>query len=60
MTGAVEPIAVTSLSSNGQIGMPKKVREKLKLNLGDDVAYIEDPENGDIIVRKAKTTTIMV
>ncbi|SFE02667.1 looped-hinge helix DNA binding domain-containing protein, AbrB family [Lentibacillus persicus] len=39
------------MSSKGQVTVPKSIREKLKLDEGDRVAFIED--NGKIVITKA-------
>jgi antitoxin PrlF len=38
------------LSSKGQIVIPKEVREKLGLDAGDRVQFVEDPNGGYKIV----------
>ena len=42
---------VSRISSKGQITVPKAIRQKLKLDEGDRVAFIED--NGKIVITKA-------
>ncbi|GAB3808095.1 AbrB/MazE/SpoVT family DNA-binding domain-containing protein [Virgibacillus kimchii] len=42
---------VSRISSKGQVTVPKSIREKLKLDEGDRVAFIED--NGKIVITKA-------
>jgi antitoxin PrlF len=44
---------VAKITSKGQVTIPKKVREKLGVHLGDDVGF---EEKGDLIlIRKAVT-----
>lgn len=42
---------VSRISSKGQVTVPKTIRQKLKLEEGDRVAFIED--NGRIMITKA-------
>jgi AbrB family looped-hinge helix DNA binding protein len=42
---------VSRISSKGQVTIPKSIRELLKLNEGDRVAFLE--ENGKVIITKA-------
>ncbi|GGB38170.1 AbrB/MazE/SpoVT family DNA-binding domain-containing protein [Virgibacillus dakarensis] len=42
---------VSRISSKGQVTVPKTIRQKLKLDVGDRVAFIED--NGRIVITKA-------
>lgn len=42
---------VSRISSKGQVTVPKTIRQKLKLDEGDRVAFIED--NGRIVITKA-------
>ncbi len=47
-------IADATMTSQGQISIPKKVREKLHLQKGDRVVFLED-EKGNVIVQEAET-----
>jgi AbrB family looped-hinge helix DNA binding protein len=49
-----DAIALTSLSKNGQIGLPKDIQEKLGVEIGDRVAYIE--RDNEIVIKKATIT----
>ncbi|TVY05570.1 AbrB/MazE/SpoVT family DNA-binding domain-containing protein [Paenibacillus cremeus] len=42
---------LSTISSKGQITVPKRIRDMLNLNEGDQIAFIL--ENGNIVVRKA-------
>lgn len=42
---------ISRISSKGQVTIPKPIRELLKLNEGDRVAFIE--EDGKIVITKA-------
>jgi len=42
---------ISRISSKGQVTIPKPIRELLKLNEGDRVAFLED--NGKIVITKA-------
>lgn len=42
---------ISRISSKGQVTIPKPIREFLKLNEGDRVAFIE--EEGKIVITKA-------
>lgn len=44
------------MSTKGQVTIPKSVREMLKLNEGDKVAFIE--ENGRFIITKASVVAL--
>ena len=44
-------VEVSRISSKGQVTVPKTIRQKLKLEEGDRVAFIED--NGRIMITKA-------
>ena len=43
-------MATSTLTSKGQITLPKSVRDRLKVSTGDSVEFIVDPD-GDIRVR---------
>ncbi len=47
---------VSRMSSKGQVTIPKSVREMLKLNEGDKVAFIE--ENGKFVITKASVIAL--
>ena len=47
-------LADVAMTSQGQISIPKKVREKLHLQKGDRVVFLED-EEGNVIVQEAQT-----
>ncbi|GAX92046.1 AbrB/MazE/SpoVT family DNA-binding domain-containing protein [Effusibacillus lacus] len=47
---------VSRISSKGQVTIPKSIRERLKLDAGDKVAFIE--ENGKIIITKSSTIAL--
>lgn len=42
---------ISRISSKGQVTIPKSIRDLLKLNEGDRVAFIE--ENGKVVITKA-------
>lgn len=42
---------VSRISSKGQVTIPKPIREMLKLNEGDRVAFLE--EDGKVVITKA-------
>lgn len=42
---------VSRVSSKGQVTIPKPIRELLKLNEGDRIAFIED--DGKVVITKA-------
>lgn len=42
---------VSRISSQGQVTIPKAIRELLKLQEGDRVAFLED--NGKVVITKA-------
>jgi AbrB family looped-hinge helix DNA binding protein len=44
-------VEVSRISSKGQVTVPKTIRQKLKLDEGDRVAFIED--DGKIVITKA-------
>jgi len=44
-------VEVSRISSKGQVTIPKTIRELLKLNEGDRVAFLED--NGKVVITKA-------
>ena len=43
----------STITSQGQISLPKRVREKLHVQKGDKVAFFED-EKGRILVREVE------
>ena len=43
----------STLTSKGQITLPKEVREKLELNTGDPINFVIQP-NGDVVLKPAK------
>ena len=43
-----------TLTSQGQISIPKKVRERLHLEKGNKVIFLED-EKGQIVIQEAET-----
>lgn len=45
-----------TLTSKGQITLPAKMREKLRLHVGSKLVFEEQP-NGDFIVRRQTTGT---
>ncbi|WP_059105044.1 AbrB/MazE/SpoVT family DNA-binding domain-containing protein [Shouchella shacheensis] len=47
---------VSRISSKGQVTIPKTIRQKLKLDEGDRVAFIED--NGRIVITKASIVAL--
>ena len=47
---------VSRISSKGQVTVPKTIRQKLKLDEGDRVAFIED--NGKIVITKASVVAL--
>ncbi|SHI94451.1 AbrB/MazE/SpoVT family DNA-binding domain-containing protein [Desulfosporosinus lacus] len=42
---------ISRISSKGQVTIPKTIRDLLKLNEGDRVAFLED--NGKVVITKA-------
>ena len=44
----------STITSQGQISIPKKVRQKLHLAKGDKIAFFED-EKGRILLREVET-----
>jgi antitoxin PrlF len=42
---------ISRISSKGQVTIPKPIRDLLRLNEGDRVAFLED--NGKVIITKA-------
>ncbi len=47
----MQDMEVSRISSKGQVTIPKPIRELLKLNEGDRVAFIE--EDGKVVITKA-------
>ncbi len=47
-------LADATLTSQGQISIPKKIRERLHLQKGGKVVFLED-EKGNVIVQEAET-----
>lgn len=47
----MNPIEASTLTSQGQISIPKKIREKLHLEKGDRVVFLED-EEGRIFIQE--------
>jgi len=43
----------TTISSKGQVVIPRQIRERHKLRAGDDLLLFE-LSNGDILIRRAK------
>ena len=43
----------TTISSKGQVVIPRPVRERQKLRPGDDL-FLFELSNGDILIRRAK------
>jgi AbrB family looped-hinge helix DNA binding protein len=43
-----------TITSQGQISLPKRVRERLHVGKGDKVAFFED-EKGQIVVKEMET-----
>lgn len=44
-----------TLTAQGQISIPKQVREKLQLSKGDKVVFFED-DDGDVIIKQAEVS----
>jgi len=42
------------ITSQGQVSVPKRIREKLGLKKGDKIAFLED-DKGQIVIREAET-----
>ncbi|AHF10062.1 MULTISPECIES: AbrB/MazE/SpoVT family DNA-binding domain-containing protein [Dehalobacter] len=42
---------ISRISSKGQVTIPKPIRDLLKLNEGDRIAFLED--NGKVVITKA-------
>jgi len=42
---------ISRISSKGQVTIPKSIRDMLKLNEGDRVAFLQD--NGKVVITKA-------
>ena len=49
----------TTLTSKGQITLPKSLRDKLKLNPGDRVEFFIDDEQGARLVVKHVSVTML-
>ena len=49
----VEPMSEARLSSKGQITVPRDIRERLKLKLGDRMRF-RVADNGQVVVEAAK------
>ena len=47
---------VSRISSKGQVTIPKAIRERLNLEEGDKVAFIE--ENGKIVISKSSVAAL--
>ena len=47
-------LADATMTSQGQISIPKKIRERLHLQKGAKVVFLED-EKGNVIVQEAET-----
>jgi antitoxin PrlF len=43
----------STLTTKGQITLPKQIREKLDLNYGDPIDFVIQP-NGDVLLKPAK------
>lgn len=43
----------STLTSKGQITLPKEIREKLDLDSGDPINFVVQP-NGDVLLKPAK------
>ena len=43
-----------TITSQGQISVPKKIRERLSLQKGDKIVFLED-EEGHVIIQEAET-----
>ncbi|MFM9279641.1 AbrB/MazE/SpoVT family DNA-binding domain-containing protein [Paenibacillus jiagnxiensis] len=48
---------VSRVTSKGQITIPKTIRERLNLQEGDKVAFIED-ESGKIVITKSSVVAL--
>ena len=46
----------STLTSQGQVSIPKKVRERLHLQKGDKLVFLED-EEGRIVIQEAEVPT---
>ncbi|KIL45825.1 AbrB/MazE/SpoVT family DNA-binding domain-containing protein [Jeotgalibacillus soli] len=47
---------ISTISTKGQVTIPKKIRQRLMLRDGDQIAFIE--ENGFIIMTKADLASL--
>lgn len=47
---------LSRVSANGQVTVPKAVRERLNLREGDRVAFVE--ENGQVVLTKASVVAL--
>lgn len=48
----MESIEFTSVSSKGQVVIPRKIRERMKLQEGEKLIVVEDEDNDTIILKK--------
>jgi antitoxin PrlF len=57
MEKPIKPVKVFSkVTSKGQVTIPKEIREKLGINEGDQLAFVE-ADNGEIVIKKAELVT---
>ena len=51
--GTVVKLDEATLTSQGQVSIPKKVRERLGLQKGDKIVFLED-EEGRVVIQEAE------
>ena len=49
-------LADATMTSQGQISIPKQIRERLHLQKGDKIVFLED-EKGNVIIQEAEPVT---
>lgn len=49
----------SSLTTKGQVTIPKRMREGIKVAAGDTVAFELRPDRGEIVIRKIERKSIL-